>query len=670
MNPLFRISFSKKKRTVRKMLSKRTPGSKRKCAESVLRYISEISMNDAFQVLQFIMKFTALGKLVCFSVLSDQTGFPSRSSLFSSFWCELERAESIYRECGLFYNSLPYKMKPLFLAIFATKMPLRLLKSYHFNCSEDQVRYAKTKHCAVSDENEERDPSAFALLRDSANYFLYHHSQPSRLWKWATSIPFTDSFLPSFSLSEIESQVRETATEGGAERLSEKSGDEEPVSQSQTSRAEPLNAYRKRHEKKGRNLLRGSARQNDEEIGVEENVENMAEQEMEVTMAREHDESAEQTGDATPEQRTRRAMAREHEESAQETGDATPERRTSRAMAREHEESAQQTGDATPERRTTRAMAREHEESAQQTGDATPDGSYSESTDSMDLEECGPSAGRKKRRTGSWNLDSSDDEYNLHQEDPVPRRRLRLQPPLLDHTVESDDAATLQLSIPFSRVHPAPETCSFVDPTFIDDGTDRFLPSAPALQRVVRRRKHNFQYVNVRTVNQPLRDLYTAWIHQRTTAGLSTKFSLSSFYRLARRRYEHPKRRTDLCDYCLAFKKWKDNTDLTNATAEEKLQLSSYEEHEKTVAEQRKTFNSSISQVPDGECVIVADFAEKIRLPIKLETCSNDFYHYQTISCLTFVIYWNDGPTRRRLHCFYLHFNTVSLSPWTFSFFF
>jgi hypothetical protein len=46
---------------------------------------------------------------------------------------------------------------------------------------------------------------------------------------------------------------------------------------------------------------------------------------------------------------------------------------------------------------------------------------------------------------------------------------------------------------------------------------------------------------------------------------------------------------------------------------------------------------------------VVADFAEKLRLPVKLVQCSQEYYSYKAVSCLSFVVDWRFGPVRYRL---------------------
>jgi hypothetical protein len=176
-------------------------------------------------------------------------------------------------------------------------------------------------------------------------------------------------------------------------------------------------------------------------------------------------------------------------------------------------------------------------------------------------------------------------------------------------------------------------------------------PAAPDPHKL-RKRSSAYEYVNIRTIFNPATKLHEMWVKDRTKRTLTTKMSESTFALLTRNRYAHPEGKSDYCDYCKGCQDWIRDLDDVPLTSVQKRQKEAYEQHRSSYMEQRKRFKANKTTLGDGECRIVADYAEKLRLPVRLIQCSQEFYSYKAVSCLSFVVHWKDGAVLHGLGLF------------------
>jgi hypothetical protein len=179
---------------------------------------------------------------------------------------------------------------------------------------------------------------------------------------------------------------------------------------------------------------------------------------------------------------------------------------------------------------------------------------------------------------------------------------------------------------------------------------------APQQSHTLRHRNEKvYEFVTVQTISKTKSEMYSQWKLDRSRRFLPTTLSYSSFCKVTRHRFQAPRSKTDMCDHCVNFQDWDRDRDKEHATQEDKDQLEAYEEHHKEFTEQRHRFNENLEQLQTGECRITVDFAEKLRLPQTMVQKGRQFYSFQLVSCITFVVQWKSGDGPHSLSQFTVH---------------
>jgi hypothetical protein len=80
----------------------------------------------------------------------------------------------------------------------------------------------------------------------------------------------------------------------------------------------------------------------------------------------------------------------------------------------------------------------------------------------------------------------------------------------------------------------------------------------------------------------------------------------------------------------------------------ESSQKEAYDEHLQWNKEVREKFHNLKENLPLKQALIVGDFKENVKIPMRLRNRNASFYQNQQVSVLTFVVFTNsDGKTRK-----------------------
>lgn len=116
---------------------------------------------------------------------------------------------------------------------------------------------------------------------------------------------------------------------------------------------------------------------------------------------------------------------------------------------------------------------------------------------------------------------------------------------------------------------------------------------------------------------------------------------LSTWYKYFPKNFIKPKKQSDKCPICDYGKKLGSKNILNES---EKMDYEIYNQHHFFQEIQNKSYNETINNLKDNECVIIMDFKQNFIIgkgPI--ETC-NDYYQNEQVSCLGFcVIYKHEN---------------------------
>jgi hypothetical protein len=219
--------------------------------------------------------------------------------------------------------------------------------------------------------------------------------------------------------------------------------------------------------------------------------------------------------------------------------------------------------------------------------------------------------------------------------------------------------------------------------------------SQPAANRTV---THNKSVIPVQCYNMPVSHLYSEYLQYSLAQNPPLKhISVSTFRKYIPKQFKRAKKKTDMCEICENSKKairifrnmlqrihercvtclhspslesWLDPSlerceatrffrlnqeDQTNL---KKLRedLRMYLQHKKLREKQADAFKEQIKEIPSGECVLVVDFKENVKIGKGLVELNKDFYRFKSRTILGFVIYSN--PSGQRIEK--THVNMVS----------
>ncbi|KAA6372953.1 MAG: hypothetical protein EZS28_031520, partial [Streblomastix strix] len=125
----------------------------------------------------------------------------------------------------------------------------------------------------------------------------------------------------------------------------------------------------------------------------------------------------------------------------------------------------------------------------------------------------------------------------------------------------------------------------------------------------------------------------------------------SSFYRKTKE-IIRPKNRTDLCSFChgaeqILNRMKRDRLKFIDLTQIEKEYLTLWKLHNDEAQHQRYCMSQDLFNLQPNSCVVIADFKENIHIDMSTEQESQEFYHQQPITCLSFVVHVQTGDNKR-----------------------
>jgi hypothetical protein len=203
--------------------------------------------------------------------------------------------------------------------------------------------------------------------------------------------------------------------------------------------------------------------------------------------------------------------------------------------------------------------------------------------------------------------------YSLRGTTPAGRRSKRT----LSQTIRASCAPDIEDVATGDGPHVGQHTWNILGPEVCERQADE-RPKNTEPQKRRHRNEKVYEQVTVCTVCSTKQQLYREWLDSRTKEGKRTTLSYSSFCRVLRHRYDIPRMRTDVCDYCADFQRWDRSRDRDNPTSGDEAQLRAFVTHCQEHMEQRRRFNACLAELHDGECRITVDFSEKLRLPLTM----------------------------------------------------
>lgn len=128
--------------------------------------------------------------------------------------------------------------------------------------------------------------------------------------------------------------------------------------------------------------------------------------------------------------------------------------------------------------------------------------------------------------------------------------------------------------------------------------------------------------------------------------------SYVSFLRRLPKNIIIPRKKTDLCEVCLAAKRVMNKT---IRTEEENNLVMIYTNHIQNAQSQRSELKNHIRDLKENEAIIILDFKQNIKLGGSPEEVSRDFYHPTSINYLSFFVKSKDSG-------FFFDFTSMELS--------